>query len=370
MDNARSDIQVVTRDLPQRHICRGRYHGSLFQIAFPTQFGTFRTAIVVDDIQCQQIIPLLRVAYHQRKIYQVFNRIGVGYRNQYLLRFHGAVFFQMRLLHGNLPCGTLRNERAHNASYKNQQDGTIQNIIVQQAFPIGQNDVVPHQHSRQRCRCLCIAQSVHQLPFNPSHFIYFLRQPAGNPFTCQCHHNHYSRYFQSIAMTENHVHINQHTHTYQEIGNKQGVAHKLQMVHQRRDMRNQPVQYQTCKESTQDTFHPHKLHQSGSEKNHGKHEYELHHVVIVPPEEPTAYAWKQIYNQDTQEDNLYDKPYPEEAVRLPLEHTTHNGQNQQSECICNRRPPHCNAHTTMPRHTVTNHDGIGHQRMRRIHTCQ
>ena len=171
-------------------------------------------------------------------------------------------------------------------------------------------------------------------------------------------------------MTENHMHINQHTHAYQEIGNKQGVAHKLQMVHQRRDMRNQPVQYQTCKESTQDTFHPHKLHQSGSEENHGKHKYELHHVVIVPPEEPTAYAWKQIYNQNTQEDNLYDKPYPKEAVRLPLEHTTHNGQNQQSECIRNRRPPHCNTHTAMPRHTVTNHDGIGHQRMRRIHTCQ
>ena len=66
------------------------------------------------------------------------------------------------------------------------------------------------------------------------------------------------------------------------------------MVHQRRDMRNQPVQNQTCKESTQDTFHPHKLHQSGSEENHGKHEYELHHVVIVPPEEPTTYAWKQM----------------------------------------------------------------------------
>jgi Kef-type K+ transport system membrane component KefB len=97
--------------------------------------------------------------------------------------------------------------------------------------------------------------------------------------------------------------------------------------------------------------------------NHGKHKYELHHVVIVPPEEPTAYAWKQIYNQNTQEDNLYDKPYPEEAVRLPLEHTTHNGQDQQSECIRNRRPPHCNTHTAMPRHTVTNHDGIGHQRM-------
>ena len=142
------------------------------------------------------------------------------------------------------------------------------------------------------------------------------------------------------------------------------------MVHQRRDMRNQPVQNQTCKESTQDTFHPHKLHQSGSEENHGKHKYELHHVVIVPPEEPTAYAWKQIYNQNTQEDNLYDKPYPEEAVRLPLEHTTHNGQDQQSECIRNRRPPHCNTHTAMPRHTVTNHDGIGHQCMRCIHTCQ
>ena len=119
-----------------------------------------------------------------------------------------------------------------------------------------------------------------------------------------------------------------------------------------------------------DAFHPHKLHQSGSEENHGKHKYELHHIVIVPPEEPTAYAWKQIYNQNTQEDNLYDKPYPEEAVRLPLEHTTHNGQNQQSECIRNRRSSHCNTHTAMPRHTVTNHDGIGHQCMRCIHTCQ
>ena len=52
------------------------------------------------------------------------------------------------------------------------------------------------------------------------------------------------------------------------------------------DVYKRQVQNQTCKESTQDTFHPHKLHQSGSEENHGKHKYE-----------PVSYTHLDVYKR-------------------------------------------------------------------------
>ena len=166
------------------------------------------------------------------------------------------------------------------------------------------------------------------------------------------------------------MYINQHPHPNQEVRNEQRITYKLQMIHQRRDMRNKPIHHQPCKESTENTFHPDKFHQSRSQEHHGKHKDELHYIVVIPTEKPTADAGEEIHNQSTQKDNLNDQPHPEQPVRFALEHTSYHSQHQQSQCIRYRRTSHRNAHTTMPGHTIPDNDRICHQRMGRIHTCQ
>ena len=149
----------------------------------------------------------------------------------------------MNLLHRNLPRRTLRDEGTDDAGHQNQQHGAVQHIVVQQAFAAGQDDVVAHQHRRQRCRRLRIAQPVHQVPFDAAHPVNLLRQPAGNPLARQGNGNHHARHLQRVAVAEDDMHVYQHPHAYQEIGNEKRVAHKLQVVHQRRDVRNQAVQH-------------------------------------------------------------------------------------------------------------------------------
>ena len=63
-------------------------------------------------------------------------------------------------------------------------------------------------------------------------------------------------------MPEQHVDVNQHPHTYQEIRDKQRIAHKLQMTHERRHVRNKAVQHQSGEERSQDALHTDKFHQS------------------------------------------------------------------------------------------------------------
>ena len=139
----------------------------------------------------------------------------------------------MRLAHGNLTRGPFRNKGTHHTRNENQQYRTVQHILIQQALTVRQDDIIPHQYRRQRSRSLCITQTEHQLTLYGSHFINFLRQPGSDPLAHQRHNNHNCSHLQGVSLPEDDMNINQHTHSYQEIRDKQSVTHKLQMIHQR-----------------------------------------------------------------------------------------------------------------------------------------
>ena len=100
------------------------------------------------------------------------------------------------------------------------------------------------------------------------------------------------------------------------------------MTHQRRHMRNQPVQYQTGKECSQNTLHTDQFHQSGSQKHHGHHKDILHHIVTVTPEEPASDPGECIHDKQTKQNYFQDQPHPEHVGSAALEHTGNHGQNQ------------------------------------------
>ena len=57
-----------------------------------------------------------------------------------------------------------------------------------------------------------------------------------------------------VESGENGPHIDEHTHTYQEIGDEQRVADKLDAVHQRRHMGDIAVEDQSGEEGAEDAF--------------------------------------------------------------------------------------------------------------------
>ena len=97
-------------------------------------------------------------------------------------------------------------------------------------------------------------------------------------------------------MSEDNTQVDQHSHSDKKVRNEKRIPDELQMIHQRRNVWNESVQYQSCEESPQNSFHSYELHESCSKKDHGKDENELHHMVIVAVKEPAADTREEIDN--------------------------------------------------------------------------
>lgn len=125
------------------------------------------------------------------------------------------------------------------------------------------------------------------------------------------------------AMTENHAHQSAYPHLSGNRGITKALPTNSQMVHQRRDAESAGSKL-NLQGKHLGYFHPHNssIRLRG---NHGKHKYELHHVVIVPPENNDL-CGNRYTIKIPRKITFYDKPYPE--IVDSLEHT-HNGQDQQ-----------------------------------------
>ena len=182
MQNTRSNVQVEARHCFQKDIGRCSNLSRPFQASLSPHLQPDRIIVIINHIQCHQIVRPLFITYHQRQLHQFIQCVRIGYRNQdtFLLLFF--FFIQLCIIHRNSFGRMFRNKRADHTRHQNQQNGTIQHIFVQQALSTGQNNVVTHQYRRQGSRSLCITQSEHQFPFYRLHAIYFLCQPRSNPF--------------------------------------------------------------------------------------------------------------------------------------------------------------------------------------------
>ena len=80
-------------------------------------------------------------------------------------------------------------------------------------------------------------------------------QVGGNSLSESTEEGNHQHNPQHVKSRKERADINQHAHTNQEIGNKEGIADKFDAVHQRGHMRDVAVQDQSRKESTYDAFH-------------------------------------------------------------------------------------------------------------------
>ena len=89
------------------------------------------------------------------------------------------------------------------------------------------------QYGRQCGRGLCIAEAEHQLPFDPAHAVYLLRKPRCDPFSHECDGYHHRSHLECITLPEDDTEVYHHAHPYKEVGDKQSIADKFKVSHQR-----------------------------------------------------------------------------------------------------------------------------------------
>ena len=82
-------------------------------------------------------------------------------------------------------------------------------------------------------------------------------------------------------MVKEATHIDEHTHTDKEIGDEEGIAHKLDAVHQRRHTRNISIEHQTRKEGTEESLEPCQLRHGGTQHQQYKDKGKLRHIVAI-----------------------------------------------------------------------------------------
>ncbi len=261
----------------------------------------------------------------------------------------------------------LGDERTHHAAHQDEDHGAIEHILAQQVGAVGQDDAVAHQHHGQRGGCTRAGEAEHEAALVGRHAKQALRGGRGAPFAQQPDGHHHGGHHESVDVLEQRAHIDDHAHADEKIGDEQGIAHKLDVAHQGRGGGNEAVEHDAHEEGTEDAFHAHQLHQSGSGKHEGEHEHVLHDALVVAAEEPAPQARKGIDDHGAEGHHLHHEPHPVESAHVVLEHTAHHGQHKQRERVGHDGAAHGQAHTREARQAVAEHDGIGYEGVRGIH---
>ena len=219
---------------------------------------------------------------------------------------------------------TFRGQRTYDTGKQNHHHCSVQHVVVQKPLSVFHYYFVTYENGCKRCGSLCITQAEHHAAFIGLHAVYLLGCKGGQPFA-ECGHNgHDYCNLQCSATLEQCVYIYYHAHTYQKIGDEQGVSNKLQPVHQRRHMRHQPVEHKTGQECAENSLHSCKLHKPRTQKYHGQNKDELHYAVGVLLEKPSGdYRECVDYGQGGHH-NLACEHKPEKVSGISLVHAAYD----------------------------------------------
>ena len=128
-------------------------------------------------------------------------------------------------------------------------------------------------------------EAEHHAPVRAVHAVDLLGDPGRHPFAHERYDEHHRGHGQGVA-AHYHSHIDHHPHTYQEVGDEQGVAHKLDAVHQRGVGGDVAVEYQAGEEGAEHRFEADGSGYPGAEKHHHHHIDILRDLLAVELEKP------------------------------------------------------------------------------------
>src|SRR5690606_14796393 len=245
---------------------------------------------------------------------------------------------------GDLLAAFLRGKGGNGAGDQNHYDGPVQHIVVEQpyGFPhwgLPKYNVVTHQYGRQGGRCLGIGQAKDQQPFLGTE----LEGPLGYPGRqelCDCrYHGHHHGHQDRLPVTKG-PKVDQHAHPDQKEGDEDGVAHKIDPVHQGGGLGNKTVQGQARHKGADDALDPGQLGKDRAQVHHGQNKDILGDIIGVPLKKPTAHNGEQVYDNQGKGHKGKGHLQPKESAEVPIGHSHHHGQDQKGEDIGDQGTAH------------------------------
>ena len=161
--------------------------------------------------------------------------------------------------------------------------------------------------------------------------------------------------------------VHEHANTYEEVRNEDSITYELDMVHERTRCRDVAVQHDSYEEGAKYAFHSYKLHETCSEEYQAKHEYVLHHAVVVAFEEKTRHAGEEVDDDESYQQQLQQQCHPKPQCQLAFERLAHDGKHKQRQRVGDDSTANGHRHALSPRYAVAKHYRIGYQRMRSVH---
>ena len=166
---------------------------------------------------------------------------------------------------------------------------------------------------------------------------------------------------QHAGVAEGEAHVDEHAHADEKIGYEEGVAYKLDAVHQRRHMGYVAVEDEAREEGAEDALKTYALAQDSTHEEHGHDEDKLHDGVAVTTQEPARELGYEDGEAATIDHKLGYEPQPEQHARLPVVRCYQGGKHHQRNQEREHGRSHAKGHARLALLAVTAHDGVGYE---------
>ena len=188
---------------------------------------------------------------------------------------------------------------------------------------------------------------------------------GGQGLAYHAHRHHGGGNPHNGAAVEEQSQIDEHAHTDKEVGDEDGIAGKLDAVHERREARYVAVQNQAREEGTEDALQTYGLGEGGAEEEFGHDEDKLHHGVGVAAQELAGDTGYDKYHAGAEGGHLEEEHGPEPPMGVGIERGGDTGQHHQCDKESQHGGAHAQCHAAVALQAVAHGDGVGYQCVRR-----
>ena len=212
--------------------------------------------VVVDDIEGHQSAVQLAVAHHDGHLEQLRGYLGILHAEEDLLVVgQFRLFFQVVLLfEDDLLGSVVGHECTDDTGDENHHHHTVEHVVVHQIDSWCHFQSHAYHDHGDGASSVGRCETEHHVACRLGHFEQQAGEVGSHGLSEGSEESDEEYDPQHIAAREHRPHINEHAHANQEIRDEQRIANKLDAVHQRRHMRNIPVENQSGDECAEDTL--------------------------------------------------------------------------------------------------------------------
>ena len=289
--------------------------------------------------------------------------VGVGYGYEYARRLQGlglgVVFFQRDMF----GC-VLGQERTDGTRDENHDDRTVKYVVAEDA------QVVRNRHGSQRAGGFGVAEAESQLALVTAEAERFLRQPCRQPFAANCGQRHQCRHQQGAPALGESMQVDKQTYADQKNRDEQRVAYEVDFVHQRREVRNLPVQGQSCQKYAQHRLQARQPRQNARSGGHEDDERIFDYAVVEPFEHLLREARHAVKQCHEHHNRTYTHSHPEPRAHMSARHGCNNRQNNHRRRHGHNSSTDDEADGTIALDVITADHRVGNQRVTAKHRTQ